>query len=633
VLLALAYRQRVTVHVAEPPAGSRDTARHVEELVYDEYDGSEQTLNFQAAVAEETEEGDYNLESISRLALYRKERQPLIVTADRGAIEGKAGRRTMQFESGVVITDPEDGLVLTLPVLEVDESAGEARSHGEVRVEGAKLNGRATSLVYGLSGQPTELLEIELQNDEGARLTARKALLHDGLDDVELVEEVQAVRLEQEYFHAGRLRLMRGPDHRLRRAEASSGVDGSVLTETGLPLRVQSEEILVTWDALGHAELLSLSGEAELGHRAESIAAEHIEALRRGGPAADWALRAEGTVYLQGLIEGGAVWLRAQRLEGVLGPDLRLRSATVYDEVRFDGPDIRAEAERATLTADAVGAEVRLFASGRRKARLARGRTRVAAEQIVTDERGERLMAERRVEATLLAAGASEQGASLPGLFDVGDAVHFVSNRLEGRDFSRELTFSGNVRAWQNEQNLSAEQVVLNQEARTLTALGQVGTRIPRAHDGGGSAESDFVQISASRLEYDDGPRRAVFEDQVRVRLAEGWMESERMEVDFIQGGSGIEELRSSGGVRVEFRDPAEEATPQLITGRADRLVYRPEEATIWLYGEESPASVRRIGEGSGTTSGRVLRYQLELGTLEVDSGEQGPARIRTKGD
>jgi hypothetical protein len=27
-----------------------------------------------------------------------------------------------------------------------------------------------------------------------------------------------------------------------------------------------------------------------------------------------------------------------------------------------------------------------------------------------------------------------------------------------------------------------------------------------------------------------------------------------------------------------------------------------------------------------------VLRYQLELGTLEVDSGEQGPARIRTTG-
>ena len=263
---------------------------------------------------------------------------------------------------------------------------------------------------------------------------------------------------------------------------------------------------------------------------------------------------------------------------------------------------------------------------------MARGRTRVAAEEIVTDERGEGLLAQRRVEATLLPASTADEEGALAGLFDTSDAVHFVAARLEGRDFARQLTFNGNVRAWQGEQNLSAQHVVLQQAERTLTATDQVTTRVPRTREGGAAGEADFVQISADRLDYDDETRRAVFHEQVRVRLAEGWMESERMEVDLVSDGPGIEEIRSFDRIRIEFRDPAEEDAPQLITGRADRLVYRPDEATIWLYGDESPATVRRIGEGGGTTSGRVLRYHLELGTLEVDSGEQGPARIRTKG-
>jgi hypothetical protein len=51
---------------------------------------------------------------------------------------------------------------------------------------------------------------------------------------------------------------------------------------------------------------------------------------------------------------------------------------------------------------------------------------------------------------------------------------------------------------------------------------------------------------------------------------------------------------------------------------------------TIRLLGDRVPASVRRIGQGGGTTTGRVLRYRLDTGTLDVESGEQGPGRIRS---
>jgi hypothetical protein len=70
-----------------------------------------------------------------------------------------------------------------------------------------------------------------------------------------------------------------------------------------------------------------------------------------------------------------------------------------------------------------------------------------------------------------------------------------------------------------------------------------------------------------------------------------------------------------------------------MISGTADRMSYDPHEATVLLFGDSKPAAVRRIGGGGGTTTGRVLRYHLDLGTLEVDAGELGPARIRTAGE
>ena len=48
------------------------------------------------------------------------------------------------------------------------------------------------------------------------------------------------------------------------------------------------------------------------------------------------------------------------------------------------------------------------------------------------------------------------------------------------------------------------------------------------------------------------------------------------------------------------------------------------------LYGLESPAVVRRQGEGGGTTRGRELHYRLDTEALEVISGSQDAGTIRS---
>ena len=90
--------------------------------------------------------------------------------------------------------------------------------------------------------------------------------------------------------------------------------------------------------------------------------------------------------------------------------------------------------------------------------------------------------------------------------------------------------------------------------------------------------------------------------------------------------------MLASGKVRFEFRHSAAGTMPQPATGEGDRVEYVPAENTIWLFGDESPATVRRTGPQGGTTTGRVLRYRLDLGTIEVESGDRDRARIRTSG-
>jgi lipopolysaccharide transport protein LptA len=299
--------------------------------------------------------------------------------------------------------------------------------------------------------------------------------------------------------------------------------------------------------------------------------------------------------------------------------------------VRFEGRDTRAEAERGTfVAAPGRAGEVELFGDELRKARLAQGRTRVAAREIRTDVRGAELVAEGHVEATLLPQSGAAREPSRTRLFAEGRAIHFVSERLDSSRAGEHLVFSGSVRGWQGERNLAAATVVVDQEGATLQAREAVSTRIPREREGPAAAEGDYLQITADRLDYDDRDGRAVYEGSVRVRLAEGWLEAQRVEVELGQDTRRIRELRARQDVRIEFHRTGEGDLARPITGTADRLVYRPAEASVRLYGEQSPAAVRRIGEGGGTTTGRELHYRVDTGTLDVESGEQGPGRIRS---
>ncbi len=581
-----------------------------------------------ARVIQFDDQGRYHLEGIQRLVIPREKDPPLVVTAERGGVEGPAGQRVMRLEGGVNVHEEQEGLAVSLPTLEVNESEGEARSVGEVTVEDPSYKGRAAGIVYGLRGQPTVLTDFEITGKDGSRLSADKATLLDGPRDVDLAGDIRGEGIGWQ-LTSGRLRVRRDKDGKLRHADATEDVVGTRPAPDGEAGRFSADHVVASWDAAGNPETVLLDGNAHVQRGGETLEAARIEAMRTS--TAGWDTRAAGSVRAAAVWKDAPAFLQSDELAATLDQHGGIVRAELEGNVRIEGSGASGESAHLTFVPGGRGAATLLSGPGRR-ARLARERTRVAADTLTTDPDGTELTALGRVESTLLpAASASGKATMTGGLFVDQEAVHFVSDRLRSFSAGSRLEFDGEVRGWQGDRNLSADHVEVKQQPEELHASGNVTTRIPRAR-GASTSEADYVKVTADRLDYQAADRKAVYSGSVRARQSEGWLEAASLEVEFSDERGDVREMTATGTVHFEFHSSAGGGMPQPVTGDGDRVEYTPADSLIRLFGEEGPATVRRSGPQGGTTTGRVLRYRLDLGTIEVESGERNRARIRTSG-
>ncbi len=627
-VLVLTMRERPAPRTPSSgaPAFSGPRAERIE---LTDLSGGSRRLSVKAKVVQQDEDGRLRLEGIEELVVDREAEPPLILSAERG--ETDASHRLIRLEGGVNVREEEGGLAVSLPILEVDEESGEARSIGEVAIEEPPYRGRAASVVYGLHGQPTVLSGVEIHGKDGSTLAAQHARLLDGPRDVDLSGDVRAQGMDWT-LASGRLRIRRDAEGRLRHAAAADGVEGSraAASDLGPAGRFAADAIEATWDAEGRPESVLLEGNARLQRGSDVLTAGRIE-VARSAAAGEWETRAKGSVRAAGPWKDAPAAVQSEGLTAALNAHGGLLRAEFEKDVRFEGSGTAGEAERLVFVPSGRG-EATLRSGPGRRARLARERTRVAADTLTTDPDGTEVTAEGRVESTLLPAPSSAaRGPKGGGLFVEGEAVHFVSARLTSRSAETRLVFDGEVRGWQGERNLSADHVEVRRQPEELHAKGSVNTRMPRER-GASTSESDYVRVSADRLDYEAAERKAVYTGSVRVRQAEGWLEAARVEVLLGEDGGEVREMLASGKVRFEFHHSAGGSMPQPATGEGDRVEYVPKESAVRLFGDESPAMVRRAGAQGGTTTGRVLRYRLDLGTIEVESGDRDRARIRTSG-
>ena len=608
---------------ARPFPGARAERIELTDLL-----GGSRRGSITARVFQWDDQGRLHLEGIEKLVIDREEGPPLVVSAERGGVEGSPGRRLMRLEGGVNVREEEEGLSVSLPTLEVNEAAGEARSIGEVAVEDPSYKGRAAAIVYGLRGQPTVLSGLEVTGKDGSILSAQKATLLDGPRDVDLSGDVRGQGFGWR-LTAGRLRIRRDKAGKLRQAAAAEEVVGTRVAPDGQAGRFAADRVDVSWDQTGDPETILLDGNASVQRGGEALAARRIEAKRSAAPG--WETRAAGSVRAAALWKEAPAVMQSESMAAGLDAKGELLRAELDGDVRFEGSGASGEAAHLTFVPGARG-EATLVSGPGHRARLARDRTRVVADTLTTDPDGTDLTARGRVESTLLpAASPSGQAAQGGGLFVEGEAVHFVSAKLRSFGPENRLEFDGEVRGWQGERNLSADHVEVRQRPDELHASGTVATRIPRER-GASTSEADYIKVTAGQLDYRAADRKAIYSGNVRARQAEGWLEAAGIDVLFSDEKGDVRELTASGAVRFQFHSSAGGAMPQPVTGDGDRIEYTPGESVIRLFGDEGPATVRRAGAQGGTTTGRVLRYRLDLGTIEVESGDRNRARIRTPG-
>lgn len=627
VVVALTVRERPVPHTSPEPGSGDLPGPRAERIDLVDLEGSSRRLSVSARLVQQDARGGLTLEGISRLLIDRDAEPPLVVRADRGGVEGAPGKRRLHLEGGIEVRDDRRGLVLSLPALDVDEEGGEARSAGAVQVRTSTLRGRASSVVYGLRGQPTVLAGFEMEGEDGSTARSDKARLLDGTRDMELAGNVRLAR-GSSILTAESLRIWRGDEGKLRRVEATQSVRGTSEEAGGGPIAFRADRADAFWEATGELESALLVGGATVEQERRSVEADRIEWLRAAA-GTTWRVRAAGSVTVRDTSPEASRELRGAEAEAEFGSGGRLTSGLARGDVRYRAAGVTAESSSASY-ATSSDREPRTVLEGGAGglARVVRGRVRIAAQRIESDPDGRGLLAEGRVEATLLPATERPTDGGRDAIFAKDEAVHFVSSRLTSSDGDRRFLFEGTVRGWQGERHLSADRVEVVESPEELHAAGRVATRMPR---GGGPAagEADFVRVTSSRLDYRAAARTAVYEETVRMRQSEGTVDASRLDVEFETEREGIREMRAAGNVKFDFRTTSSSGMPEPVSGEGDRLVYTPGNRIVRLFGDRAPASVTRGGAERGTTSGRALRYRMEDGALTVESGETGRARIR----
>ena len=626
VALVLAVRARPQRGVI-PADASADLGSRMEGFRFSDLVQGRRRLLVQAKVGRVDEQGAFDVEQVERVEVDREDQSPLLLTAARGAGSGAQGKRTVRLDGGVTLKDNDANLGLEIPAVEIDQVVGTVRSLGAVKLSGQGWKGTAAAVLYSLKGEGTQISDVALEGPDGGRLLAKTAMIPAGSKDLTLDGAVEASQAGMA-LHADHVVVVRGPDGRLESVTATPAVTGTASGLVGGAAGFAAQEARATWGPGGRVVGVVLAGSARVQHARGSIAAGRIDAKALEAAGAT-AIEAVDGVDVTGPTPKGAGHLVCEVLRATLDGTGIVRDGVATGSVRFDGEGTAGEAAEARFTSLDADGSITLNSAADRRARLASGRIRIAADRIVTDVKGNKLAATGRVESTLLPAAAAQAKGASP-MFKSSEAVHFVSASLDSLNQGARLTLRGDVRGWQGDRTLASDEVEMIQEGEVMNARGRVATRMPRASTRA-ATEADYLQVGADRLDYRGGAHSAEFAGNVRVRQAEGWLETPRLVASLAEGGPGLREIQALEGVKFEYRAPGDKGVPTTATGDGDRAVYDTAARVLRVYGDQGPATVRSTGPNAGTTVGRVLRYEMDTGAIEVESGERDRATIRTE--
>ncbi len=215
--------------------------------------------------------------------------------------------------------------------------------------------------------------------------------------------------------------------------------------------------------------------------------------------------------------------------------------------------------------------------------------------------------------------------AAPEALFSTDRPLYATAARLESRDGSRRLEYSGSARLWQEGNSIRADRLRLDRDGRVLSAQGNVESLLVEQ-----GPSRRLLRVTADALLYTDQNRRALYTGNVALRREGMTVKAPQLEA-FLRpekstgpGESRLERALASGGVEI-LETPA--AGRPLLSRRAtaENAEYVSGEERVVLRGGR-PAIEQ---PGRGSTQGEELTYYLGDDRLLV-KGQPG-ARSRTR--
>lgn len=179
--------------------------------------------------------------------------------------------------------------------------------------------------------------------------------------------------------------------------------------------------------------------------------------------------------------------------------------------------------------------------------------------------------------------------------------------------------YSGNVRAWQDNEFIRAEQLELDRGEKTLLAVGQAQSAYYQLEREVEKGRRQVVPVfaTADRIRYNDGLRRTYYDGSVRIRQGTDLLEAATAEA-LMDEAHRLLEVVAAG--RVVMTQPDRLA-------KGERVVYDTRDEKARLTG--SPATIEDRQQQVLTRS-NLLTIYLRDGRFEAVDQGGGTKRVRT---
>ncbi|HEY0005800.1 MAG TPA: LPS export ABC transporter periplasmic protein LptC [Pyrinomonadaceae bacterium] len=216
---------------------------------------------------------------------------------------------------------------------------------------------------------------------------------------------------------------------------------------------------------------------------------------------------------------------------------------------------------------------------------------------------------------------SQEQTGGATPFGKVKSPVYIVADRAEFRHATGVGIYTGNARAWQDDNFVRADKLTLYRENKRMEGDGQVQSALYNARTKNASGSKEVVPVfaTAERMWYADTDRLLHYEGSVDIKQGTDRIRSGVADVYLQKEGGEVERTIAERNVIV---------TQPGRQGTGNWAQYTAADETVILKG--SPARVEDAEQGT-SESGRLTVYLRENRVVsDSDKGQQSTGRVRS---